>query len=961
MLIVKDGLGGAYDLDANTPLSDALRALAQGRGTGVGDALVTLYNYLHGELAQNSAPAKAAAAAITKAETDNATLSAILDGALGKFLLDREGGNPLPVPRTLANAGAPLTYSLDAKRSIATKTGDVTLSFLPSAGAVAQIAVLTAPSLDPPLSLPAGDALVQFSVSGEIDVEGSYKVPFNGGSSAGSAGAAASIAIDALFQWPATTTIAGALVESIGGMSSPWDLDAIATDLAPVATNGECRGLRRLAFDFTGDLHLTGTVGLGRNWSYTDNDFANGVDLNASLGLTADLSLGWTRSGAFALTVERAADGGVAIAVKRRDGAATTFGADLTAGLVVTGLGQAAQPVVDALFPDDTGLMQKLRMWSAPGTELVDRLLAQIGKDDPAIATIAQLLVGRTTSAQAQAQIQALVLAEIKEQVNTYVPFWSQLSQPTALAARLSGAIVRRFGIEGDAVALVGKQVQAWLVPALTKFNQDFSTAMQALAADATDTLAPLLAAFGKIGEDVAALTKAIDADAAAVVAPAMRLMQRYEVIRAKVLDAVNAAAKLKLGLGLKYAYSRTTSDTAEVSFTIARVTDLSRLVYRSLATGRLDTAWGTLQQALDAGDIVALGGAFTSTIARSRKLDLSLSAGSAAIAWNQSSATSATIAVEANGMLRTGQGRFTSSNVVKAFGESSGASFGGTLDVAAALAQPGAALPVTLGFSLNYTDARMTPAELATYLKSLQGLGGGLALLGDGAVAAALAQYGATPADARIDTVVNLDAAALSRVFALTATTGGRERILAVARGALFAAGAARDIGEAVLTALAGSAAPAAVAQVLGDVADLDAFGIGQRYTAKTGQTLPSTTGADRLVWQDVHNINGLAAGLVDALTALAQAPALFAAVPPAGTPGVQASRYARALDGVNTRVNAGIGGWFEQFAWTNRAPSFAVALLSSLGQLAGTPAPLLVPVAQVRGANGVLRVLAF
>ena len=971
MLILKDGLGRAFDLDANTPLSDALRALSQSRGVDVGAALVSLYSYLHGALAQNSAIAKAVAAALVKAETDNATLTAILDGALGRFLLDREAGNPLPVPRTLRAAGTPLTYVLSARRSTTTKTGDVTLSFAPTAGAVAQIAVLPAPSplvdqswVDPPFAIPAGDALMRFSLSGEVDIEGSFKVPFNGGSGAGAAGAAASIEIDALFQWPATTTVAGALVESVGGLGSPWDLDEVAAHLAPIAASGECRGLRRLAFDTTGDLHLTGTVGLGRSWHYTGKNFANGVDLNATLGASAGVSLGWARSGAFRLTAERAPDGGIAIGVHRRDGVQRSFGADLTAGLVVTGLGQAAQPIVDALFPDSTGLMQKLRTWSAPGTMLTDALLVRIGSDDPAVAELARLLLGRATSAQAQTQVRDLVLAEINEQVNTYVPLWKQIAQPTPLAAQLATALTRRFGIEGDAAALVARQLQTWLAPALTQVYTTFSTAMQTLATDAANTLAPLLAAFGKIGEDVAALTDAIDRDAAAVVAPALRLMQRYEAIRKQVLDAVTAAAKLKLGLALKLAYSRAASDSAELSLRIAAVTERTRLVYRGLMTGRLDSVWGLLQQAVDAGEIVALDGTFTSAITRSRRLDLSLSAGDATLAWNQSSDSSASITVEANGMLSVGQGRFTSSNVVKAFGESSGASFGGTLDIAGALAHPAAALPVAFGFALNYTDKAMQPAELATYLRSLQGAGGGHALLGDDAIQAALKQYAGKPADARIDTVVNLDAAALQRALDLTATGNGRERILATARAALFAAGAARDAGAAVLVALAGGADTSAVAQALGALKDLNAFQIGQRYTAKTGETLPSTDGTDRRVYEDVRNINGLAAGLCDALTALAGAPALFAAAqaPRAGIdPAAQASRYARALDGVNVRVNAGIGAWFEQFGWTSKAPSFAVALLASLAQLADVPAPLLVPVAQVRGADGTLRVLAF
>ena len=310
---------------------------------------------------------------------------------------------------------------------------------------------------------------------------------------------------------------------------------------------------------------------------------------------------------------------------------------------------------------------------------------------------------------------------------------------------------------------------------------------------------------------------------------------------------------------------------------------------------------------------------------------------------------------------------RFSAQSVMNAFGASDSASFGGTLDIVSAVQDPGRALPVTLGFSLTYSDARMTSKALTAYVQSLIQRAAPVALLASDAVENALQRYDGAGTAARLDTAVSLDADALARVLALTQNADGVQRILATARAALFGAGVGTT-NQGILSAIAPAPTSAGVAQLLAQIesAPHDANWISTQFTAKTGMPLPTSGGIDSIagrVYADAVHINLTARGLLDALTALYEAQGrLAAAVPvsPKPTPAQRSAIYAQVLDATNRRVVNGFSGWFVPANWYDVAPASTVALLSTLAQLSGAASPLLVPVLQYTEA-GTQKVLAF
>ena len=969
MLTLTDNSGSAFSLGGSL-LTDVVTALAEKIGGDAGKALLVLDAFIKGgTLTQDMKDA--VGAALAQFGNQVTLLKQILASKVGDFLLDKGAQTPPQTTlRTLAKVSTALSYELDKKAAAsATAPGDVQLKLGASGTAQATIGVFhdaTAATGLP--AFPQGDALLQFELGATVAVQGAPTFPFSGATVNASASASGGVTLDALFQWPSSSTVIGAVLHSIDGLASPWDLDEVATHLAPINTQGEYRGLRQVSVSTTGAFAVSGSIGIGHTWAYDKKGFAGVTDLNATLGANLSASVALARSGNFRFAVQRGSGGAIEVDVARQDTGQANFGMTLTAGLVVTGLGQAVQPIVDRAFPDPAGLLAKLQKWTAPGTVLVQALQQKLPKDDPLFALLGNYLLGTTTPAAAEQQLRQLIATRLTEQVDTWFPFWSQISQPAALAQKLGAAFFEQLGLDAKSAAPLLNALTTPLTNALTQINTDFQNDVTQIATAAGNELGTLLAPFAKVGEDVQALATAVNKKAQEILAPAIKLLNAYEQVRNQVMTAVAAANKLKLGLSLKAAYQKQTGTQSEFSLRIQKITPNTRLIYRMLMLGRLDSVWGLLQPAIDAGEIDPPSGVFSAAINRSKQLDLSVYFGDWTFDWKQTGSTTVQISVDANGMVSAGSvDRFSVQSVMTAFGASGSASFGGTIDIAEALAHPQRALPVTLGFALNYTDKKMKPADLRSYLGSLIDLAAPVALLSPAAVDNALTQYGAKPASARLDTTLSLDTDALARLFAFTQSESGRQQIVATARAALFSAHVT-VMAPDIFLALADKPTAQSVAALLDQIETQhrDANWISQRAQEKTGTALPTSGGtgsAANRVYNDVVAINRAAHDLVLALQALAEGGTRLAnalAAQPNATPPQKAKLYADTLDAINWRVVNGLSRWFIPANWYDQAPSATVALLSTLAQLADAPQPLLVPVLQIND-SGAPRIIAF
>lgn len=958
MLLLTDSGAKAYALDASSVLTRLLSDLAQRYNGDAGAALRALAAFVQAQQQPADDPINAA---MTAAATSAPAVQKLLNEAPWKYLLQLKGNPAQLEPRTLADLTDTLDYPVSKAASAQPiEAGDTTLTFGAKAQASASVGVLTQASslVARQLAVPASDALLRFQLAANFGAQGAATLPFEGGSASASGNVGAGVILDALYQWPATRTVADALVYAVGNLVAPWNLADVDAHLAR-ADAGAIRGLRRLEQKATGSMVFAGSLAVGRTWAYDGQGFAAGMgELNANLSANLSLDVSWKRQGTFDFSVQRDADGSVVVEVTRDRGEADTFGLNLGADLSIKGTAQVVQPIVDRLLPDDANLMADLQKWSAPGQELADALIAKLGAQNPFWGQLASYLLGVTSNTALVDELQPLLTAAIQHSANRLIPFWGQINNP-ALVQQLAKDALTELGLQSDVIEPLIQPLIAPLQNAVTQLQADLQAKLAQLVLEGKAALAAKLAPLNAIGENVQALVAKVDDAATTLLVPVIKLLSRYESARKQVMDAVAAANDIKVGLALRVSRSRTLEQQSDLVVRFrAPGAARAQLIYRALMLGRLDTVGALWSDAIAAHEVDAPSGTFTTTISRERALDLSVYFGDHIVDWSQTGTSAVKVSVDASGMVAIGsQARFGDESVAKAGGTTDAANFRGTIDVATALATPGSTLPLTFAFGLTYADTNMKLADLKNYVTSLISRSQPVALLDQAAVEQAFARLDETIGNAQLATALTLDPKQVGGLVA--SAVSHKDDVLRFARAALIAAGATGVKQTAgVLLAIASPRTALGAADLVVDVLARhinDPDWLVQQLANRTGEQM-TVTGSNSLpnrILRDVKSIDGNARGLLAALQALASIPhRLTQARIAAGTSySTLSDKYAKALSSVDKAVLKGLKNWFIPPPWIDVAPPGPVALLSAMAQIANAAPPVLTLLLQIDG----------
>ena len=187
-----------------------------------GKALLVLDAFLKGgTLAKDMKDA--AGAALAEFGNQVPLLKQILASKVGDFLLDTDAqAPPQTTLRTLAKILRRIVVRAGQESSRQRRSAGRRAAELGASGsAQATIAVIhdAAASTGIP-AFPAGDALLEFELGATIAVQGAPTFPFNGVTVNASASAGGGVTLDALFQWPSSSTVIGAVLHSIDGLPS---------------------------------------------------------------------------------------------------------------------------------------------------------------------------------------------------------------------------------------------------------------------------------------------------------------------------------------------------------------------------------------------------------------------------------------------------------------------------------------------------------------------------------------------------------------------------------------------------------------------------------------------------------------------------------------------------------------------------------------------------------------------
>lgn len=427
-----------------------------------------------------------------------------------------------------------------------------------------------------PYNDPMPEALVRMRAEGGLEAKGNATLPFNIGKVVVGGGAAASFALEYYFAVPDQKSIyALAVGERLPRLVDPFDFNSVWDGFA----GSDLAGIH---YEFTGSTNVNVAVSV-----------AVAADLAAAIkaDLGATISVGFKLDGKYFLTMRagpRTSDGGrqIIATLSRQKSRAADLGLKL--GLTVD-FNSIAQKV-HALLADALGewdkILKEVTPYLSPGTWLQGQAGKLIEKEAKALVKDVVLRDALVRDLQGAIGIGAPTESELVDWLTGQLTGALDAAQDWAKdKSKAAASLVDNLGHALPALAqdeirrkLAGSADK--LVDAAAKELKDKVVALFAQDSKALDQ------ALQRLGATAGKAVKTADEALAGVRA----VIDRYDKLFRKVVEATADAARAKLSVAIQIEESKLDSTTIEIKGTFLQRSDGARDIFRALTRGDFNT-----------------------------------------------------------------------------------------------------------------------------------------------------------------------------------------------------------------------------------------------------------------------------------------------------------------------------------------------------------------------------------
>ena len=425
-----------------------------------------------------------------------------------------------------------------------------------------------------PYSDPMPGPLLRMRAEGGLEPSASATLPFSAGSLSASANAKAHCALEYYFAPSDQQSIyAFAVAERIGDLPDPFDFDSVWDAFAKTDLAG-------IHYEFDGEANVDVAVTVADSFAFRDL---------LKLDLGAKISVGIDLGDKFFLTFRAGAKGAdgeprIIAALSRQRSKGGDLGASLGITVDLAGLAARVHGILAEALGQWDAVLADIKPYLSPGTWLQNKAGGIIEKEAK------DLLKDEALRAAIVRDLQGSI--GLGDSEDSALVEW--------LTGKLGGAIDSASGWARDhsAAALDATNVLGGKLPA---FAQDdikpkiknaadklIGHVQSELEKEVNDLFANRSADLGKalhkIGVAVQDKVKTLD-DALESV---RSLIDRYDRIFHKVLDATQDAARTKISAAVQIQESRLKSATLELSGTMLARSDRTRELFHALTRGEL-------------------------------------------------------------------------------------------------------------------------------------------------------------------------------------------------------------------------------------------------------------------------------------------------------------------------------------------------------------------------------------
>lgn len=426
-----------------------------------------------------------------------------------------------------------------------------------------------------PYSDPMPEALVRMRADGGLEAKGNATLPFNIGKVVAGGSAAASLALEYYFAVPDQKSVyALAVGERLPKLVDPFDFNSVWDGFA----GSDLAGIH---YEFTGSTNVNVAVSVAA---------ANlGAAIKANLGAT--ISVGFKLEGKYFLTMRagpRVSDGGrqIIATLSRQKSRAADLGLKLGLTVDFSSIAQKVHAVLADGLNEWDNILKEVTPYLSPGTWLQGQAGKLIEKEAKALVNDAVLRDALVRDLQGAIGIGAPTESELVDWLTGQLTGALDAAQDWASdKSKAATSLVDNLG--RGLPALAQDEIRAKLAGSADKLADAAAKALEdkVIALFAQDSKA-LDQALQRLGATAGKTVKTADDALAGVRA----VIDRYDKLYRKVVEATADAARTKLSVAIQIEENRLNSTTIEVKGTFLQRSDGARDIFRALTRGYFNT-----------------------------------------------------------------------------------------------------------------------------------------------------------------------------------------------------------------------------------------------------------------------------------------------------------------------------------------------------------------------------------
>ena len=561
-----------------------------------------------------------------------------------------------------------------------------------------------------------------------IGVEGGLNVEMSGAASSGMLSASARVGgsarldLDYLFSQPRRQFLIQGLANTLPHVPPPYDVTQIsaAREHHLEAVTITAKGHADIGFGVSG----------GQVWGTQFSVDAPGASSNHTVGLATGVSASFEASlnlaGSFNVVVRPSVDGPVFVRLERATERKTATSIDVGAQVGITGLDAVGLDLTRTFLPDAEELIAELEEYLDLGRKVRELLDEQLDLDGVAESTV-ELLTGGGTAKE----LSAAILDAGEAAADASVA--GLLGSGGSRADELVAGIANRLGFDASKRDLLAELLTPVVRKTLGAIETELEDAVAKWSDKGETELAKLLKPLENVGGDVQSLIGDLQGDVDAVLEPVLEFLNRYQRIRAKVVTALEGAAKVKIGVSLSHAIATGRARELLLELQIDPSKRRAAEAYALLVTGSFSRAVEVGRKGGQGVSIV--GGTLREVVSNERRIDFNLSIGSLTLSSQRFLSHDFTATYDAAGNVVAVGSSTDLRKVVNGWREQREIRFVSAFELARA-ADTNAML--TAAVTVSHRDEKLKRKELEQWIGSLEQAG----LVAPGATERALLRF---------------------------------------------------------------------------------------------------------------------------------------------------------------------------------------------------------------------------